>query len=87
MSWIANFGSGLIRQIPVLFAKIGTVMLFILTVGMAAGYFFAISGYSYLIFIVPVASMAVMWKKLDEGTLVFAALLAVAFLFPEFFLG
>ncbi len=87
MSWIANLGNGLIKQIPVLFAKIGTVLIFILTVGMAAGYFFALSGYSYLILLVPVAGMAAMWQKLDEGTLVFIVLLAIAFLFPEFFLG
>lgn len=87
MSWIANFGSGLVKQIPVLLAKIGTVFLLVLTVGVAAGYFFALSGFSYLIFIVPIASMAVMWKKLDEGTLVFIVLLAVVFMFPEFFLG
>ena len=87
MSRIANLGSGLINQIPLLFAKIGTVLLFILTIGMAAGYFFALSGYSYIILLVPIASMAVMWKKLDEGTLLFVVLLAVIFLFPEFFLG
>ncbi|MDP6670700.1 MAG: hypothetical protein QGI60_02700 [archaeon] len=87
MSRVANLGSGLINQIPLLFAKIGTVLLFILTIGMAARYFFALSGYSYIILLVPIASMAVMWKKLDEGTLLFVVLLALLFLFPEFFLG
>lgn len=79
MRWIKH-------TIPVLFAKIGTFFLFIFTIGMVAGYFFATLGYNYFILLVPVVAMVVMWQKLDEGALVFVALIAIAFFFPEFFM-
>ena len=85
MSVVLNFINGIITQIPALLAKIGTVFLFIFTVGMFFGYFFATLGYSSFILVVPVLSMFVMWHKLDEGFLFFVVLMAIAVFFPEIF--
>ena len=87
MSVLYNLMNGIANAIPVLLAKIGTFFLFIFTGGMVLGYFFASLGYGYFILLVPVVSMIVMWKKLDEGALVFVALMAIAFFFPELFLA
>ncbi len=85
MTLVYNLMKNIAKGIPVLLAKIGTVFLFLFTIGMFAGYFFATMGYSYFILLVPFVSMAVMWQKLDEGAMVFVALMAIAFLFPEIF--
>tara|TARA_Y100000310_G_scaffold334097_1_gene413028 strand:- start:7486 stop:7728 length:243 start_codon:yes stop_codon:yes gene_type:complete len=73
------------HTIPVLISKVGTFILFLFALGMIVGYFLAQAGYNYFILLVPVVAMAIMWYKLDEGTLVFIMLLAVAFFFPEVF--
>jgi len=86
MSYVLDIASGMTKNLPVLLAKFGTVLLIIFTIGLFAGYFFATAGYNYFILLVPIASIVVMWQKLDEGALVLIALLAIAVLFPEIFL-
>lgn len=78
MRWLA-------KGVPALLAKIGSVLLFIFTVGMLLGYFFAVQGYNYFVLLIPFVSIAVMWHKLDEGAFVFIVLMVIALLFPEFF--
>jgi hypothetical protein len=86
MAVVYRLMGGIVKGIPVLLAKVGTILLFVFTLGMLAGYFFAVMGYNQLILLVPIVSMVVMWQKLDEGALAFIALMAMAFFFPEFFM-
>jgi hypothetical protein len=87
MTVIYNLMRRVKKTIPALVAKIGTFFLLIFTAGMVSGYFLAVLGYSYFILLVPVAAMAVMWQKLDEGAIVFVVLMATAFFFPEVFMA
>ncbi|MCX6799240.1 MAG: hypothetical protein NTW59_04055 [Candidatus Diapherotrites archaeon] len=83
MGYVSNFVGGIIKAVPVVLAKIGTIILLIFTVGMFAGYLIASAGISPLLLLVPVIAMVVMWYKLDEGVL-FMLLLAIAVLaFPS----
>jgi len=83
MTWVANFFNNVLKSIPVLLAKVGTVLLFIFTAGLLGGYFVAIAGINPLIFLIPVVAMVVMWYKLDEGVLVLLLLTLVVVFFPE----
>jgi len=83
MAIVANFFSNVIKAIPVLIAKVGTVLLLIFTVGMAAGYFMAVGGFSPVVFLVPVLAMLVMWYRLDEGVFALVLLALLVFFFPD----
>lgn len=85
MTVVANFFSKVIKAIPVLVAKVGTVLLLIFTIGMVAGYALALGAVTPAIFLVPLAAMAVMWYRLDEGVLILILLAAAILLFPEIF--
>jgi len=79
MSFINDFIDGAKKAIPAIAAKIGTFLLLIFALGMFFGYYIvAQKGPIYLL--VPLVSMVVMYYKLDEGFLVFAALMAIAIL-------
>jgi len=79
------FGS-LKKGIPILAAKVGSLFLIFIIIGMFAGFYFAANGYSPYVLLLPLFSLAVMWYKLDEGLIVFIVLLSFAYFFPEFFL-
>lgn len=83
MAFVANLFNGIIKAIPSLVAKIGTVLLLIFTIGLVAGYAIAIAGITPFIFLIPVAAMFVMWYRLDEGVLVLIILTALVLFFPE----
>jgi len=85
MTLVAKFFSKIAKAIPVLVAKVGTVLLLIFTIGMAAGYALALGAVTPLVFLIPVVAMAVMWYRLDEGVLILILLTAIIFLFPEIF--
>ena len=86
MGVIGNVITGIKKAIPALAAKIGTILLFFITVGFFAGYFVGRLGYNWLVLLVPLISMAVMWKKLDEGFLVLILLIVLVFMLPEVFM-
>ncbi len=86
MGFVYRIASGMKRSIPALVAKVGSVFLLIFAVGMVVGFWFSSAGYPYFVLLIPIAGVAIMWQKLDEGLLVFIALMAIALLFPEFFL-
>ncbi len=83
MSVVANFFSNIVKALPVLIIKVGTVLLLIFTFGMAAGYLFALSGITPIIFLIPLVAMAIMWYKLDEGVFVLLLLTLLVVFFPE----
>lgn len=83
MSHVENFFGRVIQSIPVLATKIGTVLLFIFTVGLFAGYYISSSGTSPALFLIPVAAMFIMWYKLDEGVFVLVLLTILVLFFPE----
>ncbi len=88
MGFIGNVIAGAKKAIPVLAAKVGTVLLFFITIGFFAGFFIAKLGYNWLVLLVPLISMAVMWKKLDEGFLVLILLIVlVIWAMPEIFMS
>ena len=86
MALIYNTVRGIANSIPVLFAKIGSIFLAFYFIGMLSGYWFASIGYTPFVLLIPVAALAVMWQKLDEGVLVLIILMAIAVMFPELFL-
>jgi hypothetical protein len=83
MSVVANFFSNILKAIPVLIVKVGTVLLLIFTVGMAVGYLFAVMGTAPIIFLIPLLAMVIMWYKLDEGVFVLILLTLLVVFFPE----
>lgn len=83
MTLVANFFNSVLKSIPVLIAKVGTILLLIFTVGMAAGYAVATISLTPLVFLIPVVAMLVMWYKLDEGVLVLLILTILVVFFPE----
>ena len=85
MTVVANFFGKIVKAIPVLVAKVGTVLLLIFTIGMAAGYALALGAITPAVFLIPLITMAVMWYRLDEGVLILILLTAIILLFPEIF--
>ena len=82
MAFVAKFFGGIIKAIPVLWLKIGTVLVFLFTLGLAAGYMMAVLQITPLILLIPILSMFVMWYKLDEGVLLLLLLSMVVIFFP-----
>lgn len=79
MSVINDFFQGTKKAIPAIAAKIGAFLLFVFTLGMAFGYFIALKGPDqWYWLLVPIVAMFVTWQKLDEGYLLFFALLLLA---------
>ena len=83
MTVVAKFLSNILKAIPVLVAKVGTILLLIFTVGMAAGYLFALTNVTPLVFLIPVVAMAIMWYKLDEGVFILILLTLLVVFFPD----
>jgi hypothetical protein len=83
MAYVYNFFKGILKSIPVILAKIGTMLLFIFTLGLFAGYLIAVLHISPLLLAVPVISMFVMWYRLDEGFLLLVILAAIIIFFPQ----
>jgi uncharacterized protein YacL len=83
MGQVANFFSRIIKSIPVLLAKVGTIILLIFTAGLFTGYLIAVLHLSPILLAVPVISMFVMWYKLDEGVLVLLLLGTIVIFFPQ----
>ena len=83
MTVVANFFSGVIKSIPMLIAKVGTILLLIFTIGMFAGYSIALISITPLVFLIPVLAMVIMWYELDEGVLVLFILTILVLFFPE----
>ena len=81
--FVANFFNNLVKAIPALVAKIGTILLLLFTVGLVVGYFVATAAITPFVFLIPVAAMFVMWYRLDEGVLVLVLLGLLVVLFPE----
>jgi hypothetical protein len=87
LGFLSDVISGAKKTIPWLAAKVGTILLFFFTIGFFAGYFVGQRGYSWIVLFIPVISMVVMWKKLDEGFLVFVLGVILIVFFPELFTG
>jgi hypothetical protein len=83
MTFVANLFNNILKAIPVLIAKVGTILLLIFTVGMAAGYALATMSITPLVFLIPLVAMFVMWYKLDEGVLVLLILSILIVFFPD----
>ena len=83
MTFVANFFGNILKAIPVLIAKVGTVLLLIFTLGMGIGYVLALGGFSPLLFLIPIVAMVVMWYKLDEGVFFLLLLILLILFFPE----
>ena len=83
MAFVANLFKDIAKSIPILLAKVGTILLFIFTFGLFSGYIIAAVGISPVFLLIPVISMIVMWYKLDEGAFVLILLTAIAVFFPE----
>ncbi|HIH21443.1 MAG: hypothetical protein J4478_00945 [Candidatus Diapherotrites archaeon] len=77
MGFVSDFIEGTKKAIPGIAAKVGSFLLFIFVLGMLFGYFI-VAQKGAIFLLVPIISMAVMYYKLDEGTLVFVLLMAVA---------
>jgi len=85
MTIVANIFNNILKSIPILIAKVGTILLLIFTVGMAAGYALATMSITPFVFLIPVAAMFIMWYKLDEGVLVLLILTILIIFFPGVF--
>jgi len=84
MTLVANFFSKLIKAIPVLALKLGTILVLIFTIGMVAGYAILAANITPAVFIIPIIAMFIMWYKLDEGVFVLILLTLLVIFFPEF---
>lgn len=83
MTVVANFFNRLVRAIPALVAKVGTILLLIFTVGMLAGYAMSVMGVTPFLFVIPIVAMFVMWYKLDEGVFLLLLLSLLVVFFPD----
>ncbi|MDD5163196.1 MAG: hypothetical protein PHD95_03230 [Candidatus ainarchaeum sp.] len=86
MSFLGDFIAGAKKAIPVLAAKVASVLLFFAIIGMFAGFWLAKQGYSIWALALPIIALFVMWQKLDEGFLVLILGAVLLFVAPEFFL-
>ena len=77
MGFVSDFIEGTKKAIPGIAAKVGSFLLFIFALGMLFGYFI-VAQKGAIFLLVPIISMSVMYYKLDEGTLVFILLMAIA---------
>lgn len=77
MSMFFNFFDKVVKGIPALIGKIGTILLGVFGAGILLGYNMALEGASPLYFFVYPFVMAVMWMKLDWGAIVFAIYLTM----------
>lgn len=84
MSHVENFFSRILKSIPVIATKIGTVLVFLFTIGLVGGYYIATTGTTPTLFLIPLAAMIIMWYKLDEGVFVLILLTILVLFFPEF---
>ena len=82
---VASFFDKIIKAIPIILSKIGTILLLIFTVGMVAGYFVFAMGLTPMIFLIPIVAMFVMWYRLDEGVLLLVFLALLVIFFPDLF--
>ena len=82
---VANFFDKIVKAIPILLTKIGTILLLIFTLGMIAGYLVFAMGLTPLIFLIPITAMVVMWYRLDEGVFLLLLLALLVIFFPELF--
>jgi len=85
MTIVANIFNNILKSIPILIAKVGTILLLIFTVGMVAGYALATMNVTPFVFLIPVAAMFIMWYKLDEGVFALLILTVLVLFFPEIF--
>ncbi|MBN2067122.1 MAG: hypothetical protein JW744_01500 [Candidatus Diapherotrites archaeon] len=83
MAVVANFFGKVVKALPVLALKVGTILLLIFTLGLFSGYLVATMQVSPLVFLIPIVAMFVMWYKLDEGVLVLVFLTLLVVFFPE----
>ncbi len=83
-SVVARFFSKILNTIPILAAKIGTMLVLIFVLGMAAGYFISTAGMTPTLFLIPILAMFIMWYKLDEGVFILILLSLLVIFFPEF---
>jgi uncharacterized membrane protein len=74
------------KAIPVLAAKVASVLLFFLIIGLFIGFWLAKQGYNMWALVLPIIALFVMWQKLDEGFLVLILCAVLLFIAPEFFM-
>ncbi len=82
---VANFFDKIVKAIPIILTKIGTILMLIFVVGMIAGYLVFAMGLTPAIFLIPIVAMFVMWYRLDEGVLLLILLALLVIVFPELF--
>ncbi len=86
MGFIGDFIDGTKKAIPVLAAKVASILLFFAIIGMFAGFWLANQGYNIWALVLPIIALFVMWQKLDEGFLVLILAAVLLFVAPEFFM-
>ena len=87
MALVGNIVEGIKKTIPVIAAKVGSILLFFIIVGLFIGFWLAKQGYNFWVLALPVVALFVMWQKLDEGFLVLVLSAVAIFGFPEFFMA
>ncbi|MBN1940664.1 MAG: hypothetical protein JW772_00620 [Candidatus Diapherotrites archaeon] len=87
MAVLGNLITGVKKAIPVLAAKVASVLLFFLVVGLFLGFWLARSGYNVFVLVLPLVGLAAMWYKLDEGFLVLILCVILVLVAPELFMA
>ncbi len=82
---VAGFFDKVVKAVPILLAKLGTILMLIFTIGMVVGYLVFVMGLTPVIFLIPIVAMFVMWYRLDEGVLLLVLLALLVIFFPELF--
>ncbi len=82
---VASFFDKIVKTIPIILTKIGTILMLIFVVGMIAGYLVFAMGATPAIFLIPIVAMFVMWYRLDEGVILLILLTLLVVFFPELF--
>jgi hypothetical protein len=83
MTFVFNLGAQLVKSLPVLVKKVGTILLLIFTIGLFSGYFISLFSIHPVVLLIPVVAMFVMWYRLDEGVAVLALLVLLVLFFPQ----
>ncbi|MDD5148582.1 MAG: hypothetical protein PHH08_03920 [Candidatus ainarchaeum sp.] len=87
MGVLGSIIGGIKKAIPVLAAKVASILLFFIIIGLFIGFWLARQGYNIWVLALPIVALFVMWQKLDEGFLVLVLAAVLVFLAPEFFMG
>ncbi len=77
-----NFFKGIVNGIPIILARIGSILITFFFMGALFGYYLYMTQMSILYFIILALTIPIMWRNLDQGVLLFILVLIIPWIFP-----